>query len=255
LSYNLSMTAALPEPRAQRPQHRLAHELVEVLGGRIRSGELATGAKLPTEAECMAEFAVSRTVVREAISRLHAAGLVATRHGVGTFVAAASQATIFRIEPDQLSTLQDVIAVLELRIGIEVEAAGLAAQRRTPTNLSRMHEALAGFAAAADSGRNAVGADFEFHVEIARATQNAHFAHLLQTLGTAMIPRARLDPESVTGEARQDYLRRVHAEHESLLDAIAGSDVEAARAAVRTHLANSRERWRRAAAPAPPPGA
>ena len=68
--------------------------------------------------------------------------------------------------------------------------------------------------------------------------------------GTAMIPRARLDKEPVNDEARQNYLRRVHAEHESLLDAIVNQDPEAARAAARTHLANSRERWRRAAAPA-----
>ena len=80
----------------------------------------------------MEEFGVSRTVVREAISRLQAAGLVATRHGVGTFVVGMGDATTFRISPDQLGTLQDVIAVLELRIGVETESAALAAIRRTP---------------------------------------------------------------------------------------------------------------------------
>ena len=245
------MTTAAGAPPARRPQHRLANDLVDALGRRIRSGALAPGGKLPTEAECMAEFSVSRTVVREAISRLHAAGLVEPRHGVGTFVAASPVPASFRIERDQLSTLQDVVAVLELRIGIEVEAAGLAAQRRTAANLARMRDALAAFVAATDAGRDAVGADFEFHVEIARATQNAHFVHLLQTLGTSMIPRARLDAAPGGDEARQHYLRRVHAEHESLLDAIANQEPEAARAAVRTHLANSRERWRRAAAAQP----
>jgi GntR family transcriptional repressor for pyruvate dehydrogenase complex len=238
------MSAAI----VQRRPHKLAHDLVDSLGGRIRSGKLAAGDKLPTEADLMAEFSVSRTVVREAISRLQAAGLVETRHGVGTFVVASPGAPSFRIGREQLATLEDVIAMLELRIGVEVEAAGLAALRRTPANLARMRAALDSFVAATEAKRNAVGADFEFHLEIMRATQNAHFVQLLQTLGTAIIPRARLDQATTTDEARQNYLRRVHAEHESLLDAIANQDPEAARAAVRTHLANSRERWRRAAA-------
>jgi len=240
------MTAAT----LQRRPPKLAHEIVESLGGRIRSGGLAAGDKLPTEADLMADFSVSRTVVREAISRLQAAGLVETRHGVGTFVIAPPGPLSFRIAREQLATLDDVIAMLELRIGVEVEAAGLAAQRRTADNLARMRAALDSFVAATEARRNAVGADFEFHLEIMRATQNAHFVQLLQTLGTAMIPRARLDKETVNDEARQNYLRRVHAEHESLLDAIVNRDPEAARAAARTHLANSRERWRRAAAPA-----
>jgi DNA-binding GntR family transcriptional regulator len=67
-------------------------------------------------------------------------------------------------------------------------------------------------------------------------------------LGTMSIPLARLDPSRPPDEERLAYLRRVNAEHLSILDAIENQDVEAARAAMRTHLANSRERRRRAAA-------
>ena len=70
----------------RRKPRTLALELVESLGDRIRDGRLALGDKLPTEAAIMAEFEVSRTVVREAISKLQASGLVETRHGIGTFV-------------------------------------------------------------------------------------------------------------------------------------------------------------------------
>src|SRR5437764_10677964 len=119
----------------RRRPRSLAHDVVDGLGGRIRDGSLAPGEKLPTEAEIMAEFGVSRTVVREAISRLQAGGLVATRHGVGTFVVGQGEATTFRISPDQLGTLQDVIAVLELRIAVETASAALAATGRTPANL------------------------------------------------------------------------------------------------------------------------
>ncbi|MBL8345681.1 MAG: FadR family transcriptional regulator [Rubrivivax sp.] len=245
----LSRTAILSRPRT------LASELVAALSDRIRRGRLAPGHKLPTEAAVMAEFGVSRTVVREAISRLQAAGLVDTRHGVGTFVAgpgdpAAQRA--FRIGPEQLATLQDVVAVLELRIGVETEAAGLAAQRRTEDNLRAMRQALAEFGAAIEAGSDAVTADFALHHEIAKATQNSHFAELLGTLGARIIPRARLDPALALSPERLVYLKRVHGEHESIVDAIAARDPDAARAAMRTHLANSRERRRREALPLVP---
>jgi GntR family transcriptional repressor for pyruvate dehydrogenase complex len=243
----MSTTATLSASANSRPR-TLAHQLVDSLGQRIRDGRLVPGAKLPTEAAFMAEFRVSRTVVREAISRLQAAGLVETRHGIGTFVVGPTDGSTFRIGREQLSTLHDVIAMLELRIGVEVEAAGLAAQRRSAENLAAMHEALEAFNQAIEAGRDAVSADFQFHLEIMRATQNPHFANLMLTLGTTIIPRARLDPAATADEARQAYLRKVNAEHESILDAITNHDPEAARAAVRTHLANSRERRRRAAA-------
>lgn len=232
---------------ARRRPRSLAHDVVDVLSGRIRDGTLAAGGKLPTEAAIMEEFGVSRTVVREAISRLQAAGQVATRHGVGTFVVGMGDASTFRIAPEQLETLQDVIAVLELRIAVETECAALAAMRRTPENLQTLRNALAAFIAAVDQGRDAVGPDFQFHLEIARATQNHHFVDLMGTLGGMMIPRARLEPQVPLTPERQAYLRRVNTEHESIVEAISRQDPEAARAAMRTHLANSRERRRRAA--------
>ncbi|MBL8306786.1 MAG: FadR family transcriptional regulator [Rubrivivax sp.] len=233
------------------PRHRprsLAQGLVEALGDRIRDGRLAQGAKLPTEAAIMEEFGVSRTVVREAISRLQAAGAVATRHGIGTFVVGLGEGGAFHIAQDRLTTLHDVISVLELRIGLETEGAALASQRRTPQNLSAMRQALEAFNAAVALGRDAVGADFQFHLEVARATQNRHFSDLLGTLGANIIPRARLAADHARESEARAYLQRVNAEHESIVDAIAAGDTEAARAAMRTHLANSRERRRRAAA-------
>jgi len=234
-------------PASLRKGRSLTAELVQALSDRVRDGRLAAGAKLPTEAAIMEEFGVSRTVVREAISRLQAAGVVETKHGVGTFVVGFGDATSFRISPDQLGTLQDVIAVLELRIGVETESAALAAARRTPENLAAMRSALDAFNSAVEQGRDAVGPDFQFHLEIARATQNSHFAELMGTLGGMMIPRARLEPPGPMTPERQAYLRRVNSEHEDIVEAIARQDPEAARAAMRTHLANSRERRKRLA--------
>ena len=252
-----------PPPAARRPRN-LALVLVDGLGERIRDGRLRPGDRLPTEATIMQEFGVSRTVVREAISKLQASGLVRTRHGVGSFVEdlgpAAADAAGFRIGPAQVATLRDVVALLELRIGVETEAAGLAAQRRSAEHLAAMRAALDQMHAAVEAGDSAVLADFQFHLEIASATRNPHFAQLMAALGSSVIPRARLEAARAGPAASADraaaaserlaYLRRVQVEHESIFDAITAQDPDAARAAMRTHLANSRERRRRAAAQA-----
>jgi DNA-binding FadR family transcriptional regulator len=134
-------TPSTPAGTTRRPRN-LALGLVEAMTARIREGQMRSGDKLPTEAAIMGEFGVSRTVVREALSKLQAGGLVETRHGVGTFVVGTGEATNFRIAPEQIATAREVIAVLELRIGLETEAAGLAAVRRTDANLLAMRQAL-----------------------------------------------------------------------------------------------------------------
>jgi GntR family transcriptional regulator, transcriptional repressor for pyruvate dehydrogenase complex len=236
-----------------RPRN-LAHTLVAALGQRIQDGRLRPGDKLPPEAAVMAEFGVSRTVVREALSMLQASHQVITRHGIGTFVATGGgpQTGGFRVSSEQLATLHEVIALLELRIAIESETAGLAAQRRQPENLRAMRAALDAMDRAVAAGEPAIEPDFRFHLEIARATQNAHFAGLMQTLGVTAIPRARLDAAPATdsdGDSNTArYLRQVQGEHEGIFNAIAEGDAETARTMMRLHLANSRDRRRRAAA-------
>jgi DNA-binding FadR family transcriptional regulator len=233
-------------PPVRRKSRPLTIELVEALGERIREGRLAVGDKLPTEAAIMAEFGVSRTVVREGISRLQAAGMVETRHGIGTFVLGTGEGANFRIAGEHMATVREVVAVLELRIGVEAESAALAAARRTDANLQAMREALQAFGRAIEEGTDAVAADLQLHMEIARATQNPHFADLMNHLGTMLIPRTRINTARVAGEGKREYLQRVHAEHESIVVAISNGDPEAARAAMRTHLSNSRERLKRA---------
>lgn len=241
-TYPMNSQASSPEKRKTRS---LTFELVEQLSAEIQKGTLISGQKLPTEAAIMARFGVSRTVVREAISKLQAGGLVQTRHGIGTFVLAQTDTPAFRVNPNQLSTLHDVIALLELRISVETEAAALAAVRRTESNLRVMQAAMVAFSNAIEEGRDAVAADFQFHHEIARATQNTHFADMMNSLGAQSIPRARLETTRTLDADRLAYLRRVHQEHESILNAIAAQEAESARAAMRTHLSNSRDRHKK----------
>ncbi|MDB5932601.1 MAG: transcriptional regulator, GntR family [Polaromonas sp.] len=233
-----------PSRRARRPRG-LVDEIVETLAARIREGQLQAGEKLPTEAEIMSRFEVSRTVVRESLSKLQASGLVETRHGIGTFVLQPQDAGNFKIAAEDFSTVADVISVLELRISLETEAAGLAAQRRTPENLAALEAALRAFHDSINRDSDAVPPDFQFHMEVARSTGNRHFADLMTYLGTMIIPRTRVNTAHSAPEGRLNYLQRVNIEHESIYNAIRDQDAEAARAAMRTHLSNSRERLRR----------
>ena len=236
-----------------RRSRGLVSEIVEGLGNNIREGVLKRGDKLPTEAEIMTRFDVSRTVVREALSKLQASGLVETRHGVGTFVIEPAQGGNFKIAVQDLSTVADVISVLELRISLETEAAGLAAQRRTQANLDAMQAALRAFQDSIDHDSDAVPPDFQFHMEVARATGNQHFSDLMTYLGTMIIPRTRVNTPQRAPEGRLVYLQRVNSEHESIFVAIRNQDAEAARAAMRTHLSNSRERLRKTQITESPP--
>jgi GntR family transcriptional regulator, transcriptional repressor for pyruvate dehydrogenase complex len=230
--------ATPPTPRRVRG---LVTEVVTGLSSAIQSGTIKTGEKLPSESEIMARFDVSRTVVREAISRLQASGRVETRHGIGTFVLEPSATSNFRIAQQDLATVADVIAVLELRIGLETEAAGLAAQRRSEAHLA----AIAATQAIAD-GSDAVPSDFQFHMDVARATGNPHFADFMTYLGTMLIPRTRVNTASQAPEGRSAYLQRVLGEHQRIHKAIRDQNPKAASAAMHAHLSNSSERLRRA---------
>lgn len=229
-----------------RPRQRargLAHGLVEDLSQKIRDGALRPGDKLPTESEIMQAFGVSRTVVREALSKLQASGLVETHHGVGTFVLQPRSGGVFRLDPSDVVTSVDVLAVLELRVSLETESAGLAATRRTTEQLQAMREALDDFERNLAVAGNTVAPDFRFHLQIAQATGNPYFADIMSHLGTTIIPRTRIN--AIRNHDRGgEYLTRVNREHEEIYAAIARRDAEAARAAMRIHLTNSRERLR-----------
>ena len=232
-------------PKSKRPPSLTQH-VVETLSQRIAAGTLQPGGKLPSETELMAQTGVSRTVIREAISRMQAGGMVETRRGIGTFVLKARDDTGFRLDPAAITTTQDVLLVLELRISVETETAGLAALRRTPAQLTQIREQLAAFSASlARTDDAAITPDFEFHLSIARATGNRYFVEILTHLGATIIPRARINSAQLGLDDQARYLARVHAEHEGIYDAIARQDAESARAAMRTHLSNSRERLRR----------
>lgn len=221
----------------------LAVSIVDSLRRRIVDGTIPSGEKLPSESALIGEFGVSRTVVREAVSRLQAEGLVYTRRGSGSFALTPPSA-----EEESAGgmrrprTPEERRALLAFRAGVESEAAALAAGNATPSKIAAMDNALAAFDAAGNHAATAVSCDFAFHRSVAEASGNFYFVDALLSLGPAMIamPPERLEPAD--GGGQPERLQRVAAEHRAVRNAIAAGDPLTAAAAMRLHLANSRSR-------------
>lgn len=225
----------------------LTGQLVKAVADRITSGHYKRGERLPTEQDMIAEFNVSRTVVREAIANLKAKGLVHTQQGIGAFVLKDIPAVAFRIEEDNLELVEEIVGVMELRISIELEAAALAAVRRDEEDLARIKNALDLMNEAIERDESSIHADLEFHRAIAIATKNRHFLSMFNYLGEVLIPRARLQTHRINGLPQREYLERINREHDQIYQAIRAQDVEGARAAMRLHLGSSRDRLRNSA--------
>ncbi|MDB5839621.1 MAG: GntR family transcriptional regulator [Herminiimonas sp.] len=200
----------------------------------IRNGDYPAKSRLPSEMEMARRFGVSRTVIREAVSRLKSEGLVESRQGSGLYVREIGLDTPFRIDPGVTGSIDSVMQIVELRRGLESEIAALAAERCDSRQLADIRAALQTIAADVAAGRDGVDADMEFHRSIARATNNPHFLSLWDFLGQflrgAMCVTRAL--ESRTAEMAQQVLD----EHHALVDAIARKNPEAARNAARRHM-------------------
>ena len=236
--------------RPVTPHRNLTHEIAERIAAEINSGKRPPGARLPTEQEMVAAMGVSRTVVREAVAALRAEGLVVTRQGAGAFVATDAARRPFRLALEGLPSVDEVLNVMELRASVEAEAAGLAAARGSLAARRRVGKALAEIDAAIGRGESAVDQDFAFHRTIAEATGNPQFAHFLEYLGRFIIPRQSIRVAAHRVEGQRAYLEMIQREHRSIAAAIQSGEAVAAREAMRQHLANSQDRYRRLAAEA-----
>ena len=227
------------------PPTNLTEELVRRLTAEIEGGRFSPGAKLPTEQEIMTATGVSRTVVREAFSALRAQGLVTTRQGAGAFVSPEVGRRPFRIDPDDVGSLAEILHLMELRLGAETEAAGLAAERRTPAQLAEIERRLAAIDEAIGQGENAVDADFALHKAIFAAAGNPHFLRVLEFLGGYIIPRQAARAGFGSLSEQRAYLELIQKEHGAIVAAIGAREPDQARAVARRHLANSLDRYRR----------
>lgn len=237
------MSGNLTDVRVER-KPKLFETIVQTLRSQILAGDFAVGEKLPTESRMTGIFGVSRTVVREAVTALAAEGLVESRHGAGVFVLDHPTRKISALSADMGDRISQAVNVLEVRMGIEIESAGLAAQRRSPSQEARIQEAFFEFERLLHSGEPTGKADFAFHREIAAATNNPFYVEILDALGDRTIPCDRNSPWYSIEVLSREYLSGLQREHLRVLQAISAGDADAARDAMRAHLQAARDRYR-----------
>lgn len=221
---------------------RLHRSLLRVLVADIVGGALPTGARLPTETELAQRFEVSRGVARECLRSLEERGLITVKHGSGATV--RPRAAWDMLNPDVVSALLErdgsarVLAdYLECRRLLEIEAAGLAAERASCEHLVSLSDALDRMAAAAVAAPGSASAedlfheaDVAFHRAVIEATGNSALGRMTEPIHRALAAARR-------PLARPEHrLERSLPEHRRILAAIADRAPDAARAAMQDHL-------------------
>lgn len=218
---------------------RLADQLYGQIFEQIVAGNLNVGDKLPSENEISERFGVSRPVVREALLRLRADGLITAHQGLGTFVShqPAPRLTAF----SDVGNVGAYLRAQELRVALEGDAARLAALRRTDEQLQKIEAAHAAFADSLARGQMSAEADLAFHASITEATGNDFYLGVLESIHESINGFMRLTLNLTRTGSRQ-RAQRVLDEHATILDAIRAQDGERARVAMQFHLGQARHR-------------
>jgi len=225
--------SALLAIRGDASSPKLGDQVYDALSEQIAAGRYPVGSKLPAENDLARQFGVSRPVLRQALGRLRAEGLIAARQGAGNFVRRKNESR--RLEYGPLQNIPDVQRCLEFRCGLESEAARRAAIVRDEDALRSIAQAMAAMEQAVAAGGSAVETDFEFHVAIARATRNRFFVTTLEALRTQVEFGINLSRSFSAGPTRE-RLESITAEHRRIYEAIAEGDAERAQRAVTHHL-------------------
>lgn len=234
---------AVIDVRTER-RPKLSERVVAALRSQLLAGAFEAGQKLPTENQLAETYGVSRTVIREAIATLAADDLVEPRQGAGVFVIEHPARAFGSISADIGNKISNAINVLEVRMGIEIESAGLAALRRNSAQEAQIQEAFFEFERLLDQRLATGKVDFDFHRAIAAATNNPFYVEVLDALGSRTIPCDITSPWGTESILTHEYQVGLQREHLVIMNAISAGDADGARAAMRAHLSASQERYR-----------
>jgi GntR family transcriptional regulator, transcriptional repressor for pyruvate dehydrogenase complex len=219
---------------------RLSDQLAGRLQALIDRGELKPTDRLPTEQALAEQHGVSRTVVREAVSRLKSTGLLVSRQGSGVFVAPRADRRPLVFDPGALDSPDAVMQIVEVRRALDAEAAAQAAVRADADGRARIRQALAAIDDAVAAGHDGVDEDMAFHRAVAGAAGNPQFMRVLGFLAQVL-----RDAMTVTraNEARSPAaMAQVRREHQAIADAIEAGDAAAARRAATRHMVQAARR-------------
>lgn len=217
----------------------LTDQVTDALRADIRANTGGPGSPLPSEQAMATAYGVSRTVMREALSRLKADGLIVSRQGLGAVIAAGSNIRPLRIDAIDRADAAAVMKIAELRAGCEVEATALAAERRTQEDLREMKAALDEMARAVREGDVEAGsaADFRFHQAIYAATGNEYILRFFEFIQQFYRESLTLSRAHSARDKRRES--QAHDEHTAVYQAIRARDADRARSAARMLLANT----------------
>ncbi len=232
-------TQALWSLQALPRQASLADQIYESIIQEIAEGKLTQGQKLPTEASLCKSFGVSRPVLREALARLKADGLLIGRQGSGNYVRLQPEADFLTFAPN--GSIAEILRGFEFRVGVEGEAAFFAAERRTAEDLRKIALALDELSLATQTGEVGNDRDYRFHVVIADAAKNSLFSSTIKQLHDTMTLGMNVT-RSLSLRSPPVRALRVQREHEAIYSAIVKGDGAGARYAMRTHIINARLR-------------
>lgn len=228
------------ETQAPRLTDRVKSGLVQL----IADEGLKPGDKLPASDQLCERFSVSRTVVREAIASLKAEGRLRSLRGSGVYVSEPPKPSAGSMLMEAPQDIGEVLDFMEFRMSVEIEAAGLAAERRTETNLLRMEQAMSQFARHLEDDSLAADVDRSFHRAIADATNNKRFRLFVDEMGERLIPRRALGASFTDDRDKSAFLETIQSEHRRIFEAISDRRADDARAAMRQHLEGGRRRYR-----------
>ncbi|WEX08695.1 FadR/GntR family transcriptional regulator [Chelativorans sp. AA-79] len=218
----------------------LSDRVYEKIYQNITLGEWPLGTRLPTEVELATAYGVSRPVVREALLRLRIDGIIESRQGAGTRVINMPNRSVLEFaEPGSIADLQ---RCYEFRVGVEGEAAYLAALRHSAERIAdielahkRMQEAM--------SEADAFGGeeDINFHLAVARATENSYYIATIESATKAIMVGIKI-ARTLSRWTNEERITNAVAEHARLLEIIKSGDADRARSAMRAHIEGARER-------------
>jgi DNA-binding FadR family transcriptional regulator len=222
------------------PARAMSDQVAQQLLKQIEVGSFRDTGKLPTEAALAQEFGVSRTVIREAISRLKNEGVVEPRQGSGVFISQHAGIRPLRIDYDEAVDAKSLPQLLAVRRAIEAEVAAEAARCRTDADMDAIDTALRRIDEAVAAGRDGVAEDIAFHRAIAVVTGNPYFLKTLEFLTQYL--EAGMKVTRGNEASRDDFSWQVRDEHAAIVAAIRAGDPMAARNAACTHMYNAARR-------------
>ena len=223
------------EPTLSPIKIRRTSDLVfEQLRELIYRGQLKPGEQVMPERELAQAMNVSRTTIRNAINRLVVMGLLEQIQGKGTFVSTPSAMRANPLAQAMEAQEASVEDLLEVRMGLESNAAALAALRASAKDIGYMEESVREMQQEVDSGRYGTEADVSFHMAISYATKNPAQIQVMKNFSDFLFFAIRESRQQLYEEPEQ--IQKILKQHDLILQAIKSRDAKQAHATMQEHI-------------------